>query len=945
MFQHKLAKRSQKTASSDGPLQKRAKTNSFACHLINHIYEEIPPLIDGVCRWNRSGDDGQGSRLEETDELLPNVMTNPECEWCPLCKKTVSSLRSHANANHLPWFVDPSSACALCHLQTGHHEMMWHHSRIHDGVNIQLTTFLWHKKMMALFSSIGLAVGLSDISTLPQYAKENEMGISCSPQFRSDEERYFKEFGTEEPINPHQPLTLADCSHWLIVLRLIAKAGQHHFSQLVRSWNPEEDKRMTIPPQAGNRPKEPNYMPPIFFTGQFKTGRNNSVFGSIRKQTSAILNSMPKEINCTHKRNTSLQWCPISDQYVNENVTGLTADKFLPNTKKLVTIRSLSERNPKPSTSLHNLCVPTDLSKLVDKCPMLFEKPIKQYQFVKAARKCCNNSRQARYDLNIYESTDLDEDLSFTTSPPLPPRLIDENICGKRVLETCIMCRQDVLNLRKHASAKHLPWFVDVMITCQECHAMTADSESFIEHHRDGIRLKAKHWICLMTRLFEVLIDGLGLSKLEDIPYYVRDHELGLTIRDDCLLEDGYGCCRRGSNPCLPETLYDCFHWLITLRLVALAGPVSVSHLLDPSKYDSMASFTNSEDDADLPGQLIVCLDPADNSSIGGVGLTSAASEVANRGRILSNHDDDVRLERNLDYSDDDDDEQQYDSDVSVRYPCLTGEGVLVSGASQRSCASSSNISYDCCEQGDVSDGYINKNHDDSTSSFLSKPTYCPSPSHHQVDLEDSPCLRSLVLQRNHFRTYSDDRTQDPNSQAYSSSGSEDGWSKIYHDSNTTDSSGVSQQKNHHHITNEPSSQKIQPCLRSRSTSSRSGKASAAGVKGRRSLDVLYKRDSEYEQAIANGRISPKTQLHSQRFDKRGRPSAHLDRYVNNHIVDDLLFDDNDSRSEQSSMTSFNSTQELQHDVYELKKDMASLTEVIHNMIAGVTPPRKTLFT
>lgn len=161
-------------------------------------------------------------------------------EHCPICQRYVPSLRRHANALHLPWYVDPSTACRRCELQLITKGQLERHVAIcHPTDSGKLLAEWWIVQMNACFRKLTTPLGVKGFGNITDYVRRNHLGLSRRPCLRADEEDYFNESwcGKTGPFQPENPRDLRDCCHWKVILRLIQRAGSDLFRDQIQPAN------------------------------------------------------------------------------------------------------------------------------------------------------------------------------------------------------------------------------------------------------------------------------------------------------------------------------------------------------------------------------------------------------------------------------------------------------------------------------------------------------------------------------------------------------------------------------------------------------------------------------------------------------------------------------------------------------------------------------------
>lgn len=162
-------------------------------------------------------------------------------QHCPICREKVTHLRAHANARHLPWYVDYESACSSCWSQFNRHTRRSPHvSANHPEQQGTLTPAVFQKLMAEMFDLLAEDLGVS-MEELPGFAKRRSHTLEC---FTLDVPEFLQEVhfqAGEEPYDPTKGKYLRDLCHWRVVLWLMSDASQD-FQHMcpVHSYVPEE---------------------------------------------------------------------------------------------------------------------------------------------------------------------------------------------------------------------------------------------------------------------------------------------------------------------------------------------------------------------------------------------------------------------------------------------------------------------------------------------------------------------------------------------------------------------------------------------------------------------------------------------------------------------------------------------------------------------------------
>jgi len=91
----------------------------------------------------------------------------------------------------------------------------------------------------------------------------------------------------------------------------------------------------------------------------------------------------------------------------------------------------------------------------------------------------------------------------------------------------CDICRAWVPKLRRHVSARHIPWYADAPLACKVCCTQFRTTGERKRHEKikhswvTGVLTRAE-WDDRMKQWFEGIISPLGLASVADIPSYVR---------------------------------------------------------------------------------------------------------------------------------------------------------------------------------------------------------------------------------------------------------------------------------------------------------------------------------------------------------------------------------------------------------------------------------------
>lgn len=119
---------------------------------------------------------------------------------CTLCDTTPTSFKQHMLANHLPWFINPVSACADCQVSEGcGSSRNCFHGR-HRAITGDLVE-AWCLRMNGLFHYLAQRVGLESPEGLLDFVISAE-GTPTHIQFNNDEIPYLKEFDTRASLEP-----------------------------------------------------------------------------------------------------------------------------------------------------------------------------------------------------------------------------------------------------------------------------------------------------------------------------------------------------------------------------------------------------------------------------------------------------------------------------------------------------------------------------------------------------------------------------------------------------------------------------------------------------------------------------------------------------------------------------------------------------------------------
>ena len=110
------------------------------------------------------------------------------------------------NARHLPWYMDPATACGCCHLQflTGGRRD-WHVVACHPGRDGRLTAMEWTNLVGGLLIRLVDGLGLPALDTLLEYARDHEMGLQHPFIPPPEEEEYYQGLAYQRALmHPHQ---------------------------------------------------------------------------------------------------------------------------------------------------------------------------------------------------------------------------------------------------------------------------------------------------------------------------------------------------------------------------------------------------------------------------------------------------------------------------------------------------------------------------------------------------------------------------------------------------------------------------------------------------------------------------------------------------------------------------------------------------------------------
>ena len=983
-----------------GPAQKKVKT-AIGIDVVDHVYEEIPPL-DVSGEYSKQGGpyeeiswDGTADVDRPLHDIYIDRTPSMRPDFCCICKKKVRSLRRHANARHLPWFVDALSACAVCCSQTNHPTMMKHHNaEQHPRLDTRLPPSLWREHMLGLFRHLQQALGLRAVEELPQFARNYNLGLTNLVELNASEQPYFREFGDAELFNPCRPVTMCDCSHWRIILRLISKVGEEQFSGSVQTIKPEEG-RIFIRDVAVNRPKEPDYRPPIFFTSQFAVGKHVSPY------------EVPAHVGSISSINTS---CP---QQCNSSVSSQAGSISSETAVELPRPTSVSM-----ASSSRPMAIMPSLS-VVANVPQLTKLSSKSLGYTEG-RSLKSRFMATRNGHAKYNGDNI---------PELKPNFIRVGF-GTRP-ETCTLCQLDVPKLRMHANARHLPWFVDAATACVVCNTQTVDRKTMVMHGKQhskcrSLQLEPSRWLTLMMELFQQLKPSLGIDSVDEIPRFVRQNRLGVlnvsNVSDKelpCLGRDFDGQ-SKPFNPQQPETLHDCCHWRIILRLIGIAGEASVSHrvrstqpkyatlFVDPTQITTNTMFKQQLDRSLQAESRLI---PHVENQASFVSDASRCSASSARHMVSDSYRDRTTascLPRNMDYPSDTDEydanrklgsRQQVEDETTLncRYQKSRGNPLDNSTATHAGSSRDSRASFGGVENKPLqsntrshsgsnlhrSDGFRSQGHVRSVSHGIGR-------EHSRTELRS----RSASHCRRHHRSRSrqpinkdqalpwnpDQPTNEGDSGSshvasrgtpgrnvkdipiharqlkvgdYARNDREEDDSRIRCSRNRHRSPG-NRRSDH---SNRRSSQirapgihnhkieiNLSPISRNRDCSRNHSvklgsefRPRSSKRRGRRSFDVPFKRDYEYEQAIEKGRISPKSRdnrsARKSSASKRGE-SPKRRRSLMSDLAKDFLLNDSDGRSGRSSSCSLSpeSARDLQKQVTVLKRGMKSLTDALHNI-------------
>ena len=153
--------------------------------------------------------------------------------------------------------------------------------------------------------------------------------------------------------------------------------------------------------------------------------------------------------------------------------------------------------------------------------------------------------------------------------------------------QQCPVCQERVHDLRAHAIAAHLPWFVDVGFACFVCRRQL-NRRHWCPHHRQAVHpqdagiVSTDFWPWSMHELLEQIASELSLG-LQNLPGFVMENGLAAPVMSLPLGEDEEyyfyskiypeGLDLQAWDPCVPTSVQELAHWSIILNLLWHLGP------------------------------------------------------------------------------------------------------------------------------------------------------------------------------------------------------------------------------------------------------------------------------------------------------------------------------------------------------------------------------------
>ena len=181
---------------------------------------------------------------------------------CPICDKYVPNLREHANARHLPWWLDATSACWICQASCNRPRTMEVHEKLcHEGVDARIPIEDWKEMLISFTFTMTKKLNLPGFRSLFKYVTEEGLAL-LSPPTMTDREKTFHfqalDAGPYTPYNPCKPNTLQDISHWRVYLNLLWKTEMAGLQ--ASSFMPERGYQFVVGHQKVKRERRERVM-------------------------------------------------------------------------------------------------------------------------------------------------------------------------------------------------------------------------------------------------------------------------------------------------------------------------------------------------------------------------------------------------------------------------------------------------------------------------------------------------------------------------------------------------------------------------------------------------------------------------------------------------------------------------------------------------------------
>lgn len=154
---------------------------------------------------------------------------------CPVCPKRCSRLKRHVLQEHLPWFLNPATACFSCKEQTGH----WHQLNLkHDQCpNFTVDTMnAWCGEVWSILHLMASSLDLENLNDLLRYVIDRRL-YPCSANnyeeynspFNSYEVEWMQhfdrhctsDFRSDVQYHPSPPNRLICILHWRTLLNVL----------------------------------------------------------------------------------------------------------------------------------------------------------------------------------------------------------------------------------------------------------------------------------------------------------------------------------------------------------------------------------------------------------------------------------------------------------------------------------------------------------------------------------------------------------------------------------------------------------------------------------------------------------------------------------------------------------------------------------------------------